>query len=243
MILILILILQAGHTVSGALTGGSFMYRDKQQLVSSLTSLLGLEPAELQVVERCRNPLLQQVYCRGSSLLQPQGQGVLDKEKLEAGFNRQLRNELDNVVRVPSILDDVETEVTAKFQAVTAKLEDEWRARLVAVLDKKIRNSKRTRPERLTNTTIDMFQFLQCVPKTTLAEIVLRQAKTIFQSSSSFSEPCRWVQLRLGEAVMEAHFLHHKTETDSEYWEEYRASWNGYLEWYCRPSQGEACHR
>jgi hypothetical protein len=205
---------QAGYTVGQALENGAFEYDDKKQLLDTLTGLLGLGSEQMETSERVTHLLLAEAYQEGSDRLESQIDGVLERPALDPLVTKQVENELRGVVQVSSIYRTQENEkVAKKCKTFTDSLEKEWRKKVALSIEKRV-NYERVVDR---GETINMQEFLACVPIPKLVDIVIAQAKLICCNSETFSEPCNWIAAILGEQVMEAYFIQNKTQNDARY--------------------------
>lgn len=232
--------LEEGFTARQALGQGAFGYSDKRQLMATFTGLLRLGEQELEQEPRGRNVLLQEVYHRGGQGLESQVGSVLNRQQLGELYRRQLEQELQPVVKVPSVAADKEKMGTfAMFKQHTTSLEEVWRSKLTRCFEERI-ESRKTRSR---HKAVDMQQFLTCVPLPKLVDIVITEIRSILGNSSNYTEPSSWVLMNFGNQVMEAYYTQLKTETDTRFWQDLDDSFSGYLDWYSNPKDGAATHR
>ena len=233
--------LTAGHTVASAIDQGSFEYEDKQQFTRTLTKLIGLKEEEVVGGERQRqNNLLEEVYKDESRLLESQVLDVIDRSQLGPLVERQLAMEERAVVTVPSILrTQANQERADKFKLFTDKLQLDWRKKVAAALEKRVEHRMEVQKEVM----INMQEFLGAVPIPRMVDIVLDQAREICINSETFSEPCNYLAVVMGQRVMEAYFMDNKKNKDKAYWEDVTTSVSDYLDWYCHPNGKARTHR
>lgn len=228
---------QAGFTVEQALNKGNFLFDDKRRFLSVLSSFLP-SPLPVSTQENAAPDIVRGLDSAGPTNLESHLESVMEREELEPLLARQLEMETSQTVHIPSIMS---TPNSANFRDFTNSLEDVWRGKVFEALDKKI-SSRQKLPIWLRGSTINMHQFLTCVPLEQLTDILLATAKDNIHSDN-FSLSVPRIISQLGHEVMTAYHTNLKTSDTTNNFSDYLSAVSKYHDWYCSPDPSTPSHR
>eukprot|EP00092_Neocalanus_flemingeri_P017911 GFUD01019377.1.p1 GENE.GFUD01019377.1~~GFUD01019377.1.p1 ORF type:complete len:1482 (+),score=337.24 GFUD01019377.1:704-5149(+) len=231
----------AGFTVEEALKSGEFIFDDKKRFIKVVSKFVNNQDnlANSTDDDDVILPLLADLNAAGSSNLKSHLDTVLDRPDLNPLLKRQLEMETSQTVNIPAISNKSKYS-TQKFREFTHSLESTWRARVSKALAWKMSLGKKF-PFWKRGSTINMHQFLSCVPLEQLTDIILATATA--NMNENYSRSVTHIISDLGNDVMTAYHINLKCNDSSSSWSDYVGSLNHYYDWYCEPQNGSPNHR
>jgi len=230
----------AGYTIGQALNEGDFQFDDKKRLMEVVSTFLDPETLATAKQEEVVQDLVADIDRLGSANLASQVESVMAREEFDPLLTKQLEMEMSQLVKIPSISASYNKK-TEQFREFTSSLESNWRERVSRTLDRKM-SSRRKLPIYLRGTTINMQQFMTCVPLEQLTDIIIAAVKNNI-NSENFSLPVSHIIKTLGEEVMTTYHSNLKTNDTTTNFSDYTSSLSRYHDWYCKPQGGSATHR
>lgn len=237
--------ISSGFTVDKALKQGNFLFDDKKRFITVVSKLFSEEDMIAASQDEVSNPLLVELEKVGSNNLKSPLETVLEREDLDPLLKRQLEMEISHSgmsVTVPSIMNRSEF-ISKQFRKFTSSLEAEWRHKVRKAVTMRIKSKKlKTMAFWSRGSTINMCQFLNCVPLEQLVDIILARATSSI-NSENFSLPVSYIISLFGTDVMNAYHINLKTSETTASWSDYLASLDQYYDWYCDPQGDSPSHR
>jgi len=231
---------EAGFTVAQALNVGEFHFSDKKLFMEVISTFLGDDILATGRQDQTVQDIVADLEHAGSAQLVSHIDTVLRREQLDDLLTRQLKMEMKQSVTIPSI-SRKSKEQTEQFRKFTAGIESQWREKISETLAKKV-SARNKLPSYLRGTTINMHQFLTCIPLNQLTDIILAMVRNVI-NSENFSLPVALMTHSLGNEVMLAYHKNLKTNDTSHSFRDYVSSLSQYYDWYCSPQSGSPNHR
>jgi len=230
----------SGYTVGQALNQGEFFFNDKRMFMDVISTFIGEDILASGRPDQVVQDLVAGLETAGSAGLVSHIETVMERKDLDDLLSRQIEMELRPSITIPSISRKSKEE-TERFRNFTTSLEAEWSEKISETLVKKM-TARNKLPSYLRGTTINMHQFMTCIPIEQLTDIILVKMKEVI-NSESFSLPVSLMTFSLGNEVMLAYHKNLKTNDTSNSFSNYISSLSRYHDWYCNPQKGSPNHR
>ena len=91
--------------------------------------------------------------------------------------------------------------------------------------------------------SINMHQFLNCVPVNHVVDVIITTCKQLLENSETFSPPVTSLVQHIGHDVMTQYHVHNKMELDTRFMKDLSGSYSQYLDWFCQPEGDHLAHR
>ena len=230
---------QRGFQMDRVLDEGIFHFDDRTQFVQTLNMFLSEKGISLQKFH-CDTDV--SISSEGNQSISTQLEKYLKRKKLKSPMGiaklkklvpAQLENELACSIKIPSIC-EAKTNSVKRSSSLATQLESTWRTKITNVLQER----KRTEGHNLVHrkgVNLDIFIYSIPIPK--LVDIILASALKIVEDSETRNPSSRELAQQLGSEVMTSYHLHCKSVLDTTHSEEFRAGYDGYLEWFCDPKE------